>query len=223
MPFAQIGDLNLHYLERPGTGDPLLLIHGNTSSSVWWQYTIDRLADTSYHIIAPDLRGRGDTTGPDDAWTIETLAADVFGLMQHLKLDAAHVVGHSLGGLVAVQYALDHKAVLKSLTLIAPGWMAGDMPGDISDPARIRMLVENKALLKMALRAIAAKHPAEGWDVLEAASMKQTDAAHYRNVAALKPFNVAARLGELAGVPALVLRGARPECPSLRSLLPIRG
>ena len=126
MPTAAIGDLKMHYLDQ-GSGQPVVLIHGNTSSSAWWEYTLQRVRG-DYRFIAPDLRGRGDTEGPAADWTIETLADDVRGLVEHLGLGPAHFVGHSLGSDVALQYALDHPADVKSLTLLKPGWVAGDMP-----------------------------------------------------------------------------------------------
>jgi len=210
MPFTSVGDLSMHYLEQ-GAGDPLLLIHGNTSSSVWWEYTLERLGD-AYHAIAPDLRGRGDTQGPSADWTVERLAQDVYGLLARLGIGPAHVVGHSLGADVALQLALDHPARVRSLLLLNPGWVAGDMPEAVGDEARVRAMVENKDLLKAALRGIAFLHPADArWARLEAASLQQADEASLRGPAALKQWAVADRLHELAGISTLVARGARDQ------------
>ena len=210
MPTAAIGDLKMHYLEQ-GSGPPVVLIHGNTSSSVWWEYTLARMGD-GYHVIAPDLRGRGDTEGPAADWTIETLADDVRGLVEHLGLGTAHFVGHSLGSNVALQYALDHPADVKSLTLLNPGWVAGDMPAMLADMARIGAMVANKDQLRLALRGIAIHHPDDdAWKRLEAASLKQKDEASLRGPAALQAWAVADRLGELAGISTLVVRGAEDQ------------
>jgi len=210
MPTAQVGDLTMHYLEQ-GQGEPVVLIHGNTSSSVWWEPTLARLGD-EYHLIAPDLRGRGDTEGPSADWTVEMLARDVRGLLDLLGIDAAHLVGHSLGANVALQMALDRPAAVKSLTLLNPGWVAGDMPAELADMERIRQMVENKDLLKMALRGVAMLHPVdEAWQRLEAASLKQRDEASLRGPAALQAWVVADRLHELAGIPTLVVRGAQDQ------------
>lgn len=207
MPTISVGDLKMHYLEQ-GNGDNVILIHGNTSSSVWWEYTLERMGD-SYHFIAPDLRGRGDTQGPSANWTVEMLANDVRGLLEALGLGVAHFVGHSLGSDVAIQYALDHKADVKSLLLLNPGWVAGDMPAEVGDPARVQAMVADKNLLKMALRGIAMMHPDdERWKRLEAASLKQADEASLRGPTALKEWVVVDRLHELAGIPTLVARGA---------------
>ena len=217
MPTAAIGDLKMHYLEQ-GSGQPVVLIHGNTSSSAWWEYTLARMGG-AYHFIAPDLRGRGDTEGPAAEWTIETLAGDVRGLVAHLGLGPTHLVGHSLGSNVALQYALDGPADVKSLTLLNPGWVAGDMPAMLADAARIAAMVANKDQLKLALRATAINHPDDdNWKRLEAASLKQRDEASLRGPAALQAWAVADRLGELTGIPTLVVRGAEDQFLSTRAV-----
>ncbi|MBE2194465.1 MAG: alpha/beta hydrolase [Anaerolinea sp.] len=226
MPFQTVKDLKMYYREQ-GSGDPILFIHGNVSSGAWWDYTFARMQSSPYHLIAPDLRGRGDTEGKSDDWTIATLADDVHTLAQVLQLGKVHLVGHSLGALVCIQYALDHHHEVRSLTLLAPGWVAGDMPAELGDPARIQMLVANKAMLKMALRAVAMKHPQKGWDYLETESLKQTDAASLRTPQALYAFNVAARLGELGTIPTLITRGVGdmvvPEAIVMHSVKGIPG
>lgn len=217
MPTAQVGDLTMHYLEQ-GRGEPVVLIHGNTSSSVWWEPTLTRLGD-DYHLIAPDLRGRGDTEGPSAEWTVEMLAHDVRGLLAQMGIGPAHLVGHSLGANVALQIALDQPGWIKSLTLLNPGWVAGDMPAELADAERIRQMVENKDILKLALRGVAMLHPVdEAWQRLEAASLKQRDEASARGPVALQAWKVADRLHELASVPALVVRGAQDQYLSTQAV-----
>lgn len=208
MPYCKVGDLNVHYLEQ-GTGETVVLVHGNTSSSVWWEYTLQRMAGDSYHFIAPDMRGRGDTEGSAAEWTVWMLSHDLSGLIEALNLGSVHLVGHSLGSNVAVQFALDHPNKVKSLTLLNPGWVAGDMPAEIADENRVKMMVENKELLKMALRGVAMKHPDdENWQRLVEASLKQHDEASLRGVRAVRDWVVVDKLGVLAHIPTLVVRGA---------------
>ncbi len=210
MPTATIRDLRMHYIDQ-GTGTPVVLVHGNTSSSVWWEYTLERMGN-AYRFIAPDLRGRGATEGPSGEWTIPMLADDLRGLVQHLDLGPAHFVGHSLGANVVLQYALDHPTDVKSIVLLNPGWVAGDMPEALADIDRIRAMVADKELMKLALRGIAMLHPEnEQWKRLEAASLAQKDEASLRGPTALKEWNVVGRLHELAGIPTLVARGVGDE------------
>jgi 3-oxoadipate enol-lactonase len=209
MPQIIVNDLEMHFIHQGQGQEIVLLMHGNASSSVWWEYTFERIRP-DYRFIAPDLRGRGDTSGPDTDWTIEQLAADVYGLIRSLGItESVHLVGHSLGGNVSLQYALDHPREVKSLTLLNPIWVAGDMPPELGSPERIRaMLADDRQVLKTVLRGVAAMHPEDdNWRRLEAASLKQTDAATWRLPAALNEWSVVDRLPLLGHIPALVVRG----------------
>lgn len=119
MPFVQARRLTIHY-EVAGTGDDvLLLVHGNFASWRWWRPVLDRLPP-GYCAYAPDMRGCGDTDRPAHGYTIPQLSADLLGFARALRLPALHLVGHSLGGAVALQFALDHADLVRTLTLVAP-------------------------------------------------------------------------------------------------------
>jgi pimeloyl-ACP methyl ester carboxylesterase len=132
MPFLQTLDLNIHY-EQAGSGDThLVLIHGNFASWRWWQPVFDRLPP-GWRAYAPDLRGCGDTDRPDRGYTVEQLAVDLHHFTGALNLSPLHLVGHSLGGAVALQFALDWPERVRSLTLVAPSPAEG-MPFSGADP-----------------------------------------------------------------------------------------
>ena len=119
MPFVRTLELNMHY-ETGGYGkEVLLLLHGNFASWRWWQPI---LKDTprGYRAYAPDLRGCGDTDQPESGYTIAQHADDLEQLVGALRLNRFHLVGHSLGGCVALEFALSHPRRIKSLTLVAP-------------------------------------------------------------------------------------------------------
>src|SRR5438105_2919936 len=121
MPFVKAGDLNVHYIEA-GTGTPLILVHGNWGSCAWWEPTLTRLP-AGYRGIAYDVRGRGQTVGQDSGYTMPELAADLGAFADALGLDRFHLVGHSLGTAIAMQYTLDHPARVRTLTVVAPAWV----------------------------------------------------------------------------------------------------
>jgi branched-chain amino acid transport system permease protein len=119
MPFIKTKDLNIHY-EQAGAGEKtLLLVHGNFASWRWWRPVLDRLP-SGYMAFAPDQRGFGDTDKPSNGYTIEQLADDLYGFVKSLSLSSIHLVGHSLGGAVALQFALNHLEQIETLTLVAP-------------------------------------------------------------------------------------------------------
>lgn len=102
-------------------GDPVLLLHGNVSSSVFWEETL-RALPQDFRGLAPDLRGFGDTEPlPVDASRgLRDFADDMHALVCALELDRVHLVGWSMGGGVAMQYAIDHPERVAGLTLVNP-------------------------------------------------------------------------------------------------------
>src|SRR5712692_265939 len=112
------------YLEA-GTGSiPIVLVHGNCSSSLYFQDFMLALAGTGhYKIYAPDMRGYGESeTSPVDATRgLRDFSDDLDAFTQALSLNSFHLFGWSLGGNVVMQYAIDHPGTLRTLTLQAPG------------------------------------------------------------------------------------------------------
>ena len=119
MPYVQTPNLRIHY-RVAGDGDiTLVLLHGNFGSWRWWEPVLERLP-SGYRAYAPDLRGCGDSARPGFGHNIEVLTSDVFDFITSLSLCDVHLVGHSLGGAVALQAARDHPDLVRSLLLIAP-------------------------------------------------------------------------------------------------------
>ncbi|HET7357041.1 MAG TPA: alpha/beta hydrolase [Nocardioidaceae bacterium] len=102
-------------------GEPVLLLHGNVSSSVFWEDTLLALPD-GFRGLAPDLRGFGDTEPlPVDATRgLRDFADDLHALVEALELARVHLVGWSMGGGVAMQYVIDHADLVAGLTLVNP-------------------------------------------------------------------------------------------------------
>ena len=116
--------LEVAYLEAGAGNTPLVLVHGNTSSSLFFQDFMLALAATNrYKIYAPDMRGYGDTQPlPINATRgLRDFSDDLNSLVQALGLTAFHLFGWSLGGNVVMQYAIDYPATLLTLALQAPG------------------------------------------------------------------------------------------------------
>jgi pimeloyl-ACP methyl ester carboxylesterase len=124
MPFLETPRLRIHYEEAGSGPEVFVLVHGNFASWRWWKPVLERLP-ASWRAYAPDLRGCGENSGgaPDDdrsVYGIPQLAEDLAAFVDGLQLDAFHLVGHSLGGAVALQYALHHESRVRSLTLASP-------------------------------------------------------------------------------------------------------
>lgn len=119
MPFAQIGDISIHYHET-GHGLPLLFISGAGCDRTYWQPLVEQLRH-SYRCISFDNRGVGQTDKPLPPYSIAQMAKDALGLMDHLQAARFHVVGHSMGGYIAQEIALVAPQRCLSLTLIGTG------------------------------------------------------------------------------------------------------
>jgi pimeloyl-ACP methyl ester carboxylesterase len=117
---VQTGRIDTHVREA-GEVEPVLLVHGNLSDGEVWAEQLGRLPD-GVRGIAPDLRGYGASEpAPVDARRgVRDFSDDLVALLDALELDAVHVAGHSLGGGVAMQLAVDHPGRVRSLTLVAP-------------------------------------------------------------------------------------------------------
>ncbi len=101
--------------------EPVIFVHGNVSSSIFWEETMLALPPR-YRAIAPDLRGFGDSeTAPVDATRgMRDFADDLHALVEALKLSRFHLVGWSMGCGVGMQYIIDHPAEVRSFTMISP-------------------------------------------------------------------------------------------------------
>ena len=110
---------------RGGTGEPLVLLHGATSSWKCWRNVIPLLTDT-FDVFAPNLPGHGGLPRPLRPHTISDLADELEAQLDAAGIDTAHVVGNSLGGWLAVELAMRGRA--RSVVALSPagGWQAGE-------------------------------------------------------------------------------------------------
>ncbi len=145
MPSINSGELNVYYIENGTEGrlGTIVFVHGNWATSSWWERVLARLPAPLCRGIAYDVRGRGRTTGPDSDYSIRALAADLEAFIGALGIEAPHLVGHSLGSAIVMQYALDHPAKVRSLTVVAPAWVDG-MPDIVPLAAAVKNQEEMK-------------------------------------------------------------------------------
>lgn len=117
---ATAGGARIH-LRHAGSGPPLLLMHGNPQTHVSWHRIAPRLAER-FHVVAIDLRGYGDSTGPDPAdtanYTFRAMAEDGVEVMRALGYERFFVAGHDRGARVAHRMALDHPARVRRVALL---------------------------------------------------------------------------------------------------------
>jgi non-heme chloroperoxidase len=119
-PFEEMklaGGPTLHCLRRGGRGERVLLLHGYGDSGHAWSTVLPHLP-ARWQVAAPDQRGHGGSERPDAGYTVASLATDAAKLLDALGWERATVVGHSMGGFVAQQLAVDRPERVARLVLV---------------------------------------------------------------------------------------------------------
>lgn len=120
-------DLNgarIHY-RREGAGFPIVMLHAGVADSRMWQAQADAFAG-QFDVVRPDMRGFGDSELPPRPWTPRD---DLRALMDELQLKPAHLIGCSMGGSLAIDFAIDHPERVSKLVLVGAG-----VSGQAQDP-----------------------------------------------------------------------------------------
>ena len=114
--FADVNGVRLHYLVA-GQGDPVVLLHGYTQTSHMWRPLMAHLART-HTVIAPDLRGLGQSSIPADGYTKAAMAQDIHALVQSLGHERIRIAGHDIGLMVAYAYAAQYPSEVDRIALL---------------------------------------------------------------------------------------------------------
>ena len=117
METCKVNSILMAY-ERTGTGPPLLLVHGYPLDHSIWEPVIPLLQDT-FELILPDLRGFGQSEVASAGYSIEDMADDLAGLLNHLQIERVYIAGHSMGGYIALAFARLFPQRVQGLALVA--------------------------------------------------------------------------------------------------------
>jgi 3-oxoadipate enol-lactonase len=122
MPMVRVDDLEMFY-EVHGNGFPLVLIGGYSASSESWDVLVPRVRELSkhYRVVTLDSRGTGRSSAPEGDYSIKTMGDDVAGLLDSLRISKAHVLGQSMGGMIAQELAINHLEKVNGLILVCTG------------------------------------------------------------------------------------------------------
>lgn len=128
MPTASVNNVNLYY-ETAGEGFPVVLCHGYTGSHYDWALQIPMLAQR-YRVVAMDHRGHGLSEAPSSRsdYSIPSFSQDVRALLEHLDIEKCCLVGHSMGGFIALQFIVDYPHLVNALILVDTSPGIGEMP-----------------------------------------------------------------------------------------------
>ena len=129
-PAFEVHEANLHghraVYRTIGSGPTVVLIHGMINSSRHWETVAQRLAG-SYRVIAPDLIGHGEAATPRGDYSLGAHAAAIRDLLTTIGVERATIVGHSLGGGVAMQFTYQFPEMVERLVLVSSGGLGPDV------------------------------------------------------------------------------------------------
>jgi pimeloyl-ACP methyl ester carboxylesterase len=124
MPFATTGDIKIYY-EDEGPAPPsdrretpVVLIHGHSADLRLWEPQVPALLGDGWRVVRYDVRGHGRSSVPATGYSWEHYLADLRGLLDHLRVERAHLAGISMGGAIALQLALEEPGRVASLALL---------------------------------------------------------------------------------------------------------
>jgi len=217
VPYADLGGLRLYY-EIQGSGNPLIMIMGLGADSSWWPPRLLSLLSREFRLIVFDNRGAGRSDKPDEPYTVKDMAGDVVGLMDYLGVERAHILGVSMGGMIAQELAISHPERVSKLVLVSTG--PGGSCGAPPRPEAMEHLLMDRAATPLEVivaRTIEAlfprewleKHREEVEELARRISRHPIPAYSYaRQLEAAMSFDACDRLG-LIKAPTLVVSGGK--------------
>jgi pimeloyl-ACP methyl ester carboxylesterase len=119
MPFVSLPDMNMHYESAGGGRTAVVCVHGNIASWRWWLPVLEN-PPAGCTVSAPDMRGFGESVDSGQIVSIEQFAADLDAFVGRTVRGPVHLVGHSLGAAVALQFAVRHPRKVRKLMLVSP-------------------------------------------------------------------------------------------------------
>jgi 3-oxoadipate enol-lactonase len=145
VPKTRVGDINIYY-EVYGKGQTLALIMGLGGGIPWLLRQIPAFSQ-QYQVVAFDNRGTGATDAPDTPYSMEMMATDLNGLLEHIGVETAHIFGISMGGMIAQHFALLYPA--KVISLILAATTCGGSHRVTPDTEAIKVLFDMERMQKM--------------------------------------------------------------------------
>ena len=222
MPTAQLHDVRLHY-DLHGDGPPVLFIMGLAVPGMGWRPQVEVLRDR-FTCLTFDNRGVGDSEVTRGAYTTKQMALDALGLMDTVGWRRAHVVGISMGGMIAQELALLAPGRVRTLTLLATHGGGRKLLPPLrtlknffdlqrsKDPER-RLALFNRLLFTPAFVDQHRERLREGM-AADLAFKPQPVQGFRGQFAACASHRTGKRLGQLRGIPTLVATGAVDQCVS---------
>ncbi|MBN1188128.1 MAG: alpha/beta fold hydrolase [Dehalococcoidales bacterium] len=152
MPVAMVNGVRINY-KVEGRGEPLIMIAGFSASRSTWASQIP-FFKKHYQVITFDNRGAGKSDKPEGPYTTRMMADDVIKLMDHLKITRTHIMGISMGGMIAQEVGINYPQRIQKLVLACTFSCKDQTSGDSADQAKLLGLSAQKMAAGMARLAV---------------------------------------------------------------------
>ena len=139
-------DITLYYEEK-GSGEPLILLHGNGENGTYFEHQMAYFSDR-YRVIALDTRGHGQSPRGDAPFTIGQFADDLYDFMKEQGIDSAHILGFSDGANIAMCFAMKHPEMVKKLILNGGNLDAKGVKRSVQIPIEIGYRIAKRSAAK---------------------------------------------------------------------------
>lgn len=205
--------MNLNYVVE-GSGETLVFIHGLSDNLVYWEFLASNLKK-DFQVLRIDLRGHGQSDLGEDEITMDSYVNDLVGLLDDLNISKSNIIGFSLGGAIALDFAIKYPERVSSLVLMSAVYKCDDYLANILNQFKMALLNSFEdfydLILPMVLCGNVIEDNKEELDLLKGiASQTANTKAYIKAVDVCLNVDVEDRLSEI-DVPALILAGRYDE------------
>ncbi len=158
------GDMNIHFVDAAGGDPPLVMLHGLSANAHCFSGLLAAGLSPRHRVVAPDLRGRGQSSKPATGYTVADHAGDVLALMDALRLERVMLAGHSFGGYVAIYLAAKYPQRVGKLIVIDAAITLNPRVGELLKPSLDRLTRVSPSVDAYLAEARSAPHLAGFWD-----------------------------------------------------------
>jgi 3-oxoadipate enol-lactonase len=213
MPVANVNGIDINY-ELEGDGDEtIVLVNGLADDLQTWAFQMEDLLGAGYRVLRFDNRGIGASSAPPGPYTTELFAQDTKALVDELGITGFHLLGVSMGGMIAQEYALAYQDDLRSLTLActyaAPGPFCSrmfSMWADMAPRLGVPFVMRDVTLWAFTVPFFEEQEETLAEFEAEMAQLSQPVEVYLAQLSSIQTHDTTARLGEIR-VPTLVLAG----------------
>jgi len=214
MTTASVNGIEIHYKLEGDGPETVVLINGLADDLETWAYQVDALLEAGYRVLRFDNRGVGLTTAPPGPYTSRMMADDAKALVDELGIAGFHLMGTSMGGMIAQEYALVYGSDLKSATFsstyAAPGPFCSRMFSMWQDMAPVNgpaFIMRDVTLWAFTVPFFEEREDELKEFEAEMAKLPMSVESYLAQLSVIQTHDTTDRLGQIAGFPVLVMAG----------------